>query len=415
MKTLMLLGGSQCQLSAAKAVKAMGHRLVLADYLPDPPALRLCDAHARVSTFDAPACIAAAREHQVDGVFTVGTDQPVYTAARVAEALGLPSPISADTALRATNKRAMKQAFALGGVPALPYAFLSPGQSADTLAALPPPLVLKPLDSQGQRGIFRVANAAEAVRRLPETLSYSREQAALVEPFYPSEEVTFSGYLHNGRLYPLTLTDRQLLSDPTHIGVCAAHRYPSKHARLMPQIEAIAAQVAGALHAAQGPLYIQLLIGDRGIVVNEAALRVGGAFEDAFIPLVSGFDLLGAVIRLALGEAVPPPETRPAAGAWQVSVQMLFCRPATVAGMTPLPEVLSLPGVLTAGYNYGVGDAVPQRTNATARFGHCVLVSDRGDMPALVQNLYRALRVWDAQGNPMLLPRTFDGAEECHA
>ena len=91
MATLMLLGGSNCQLNAARAVRAMGHRLVLADYLEHPPAASLCDAHLKVSTFDVEACIRAARDARVDGVMTVGSDQPVYTAARVAQALGLPS------------------------------------------------------------------------------------------------------------------------------------------------------------------------------------------------------------------------------------------------------------------------------------------------------------------------------------
>ena len=61
-----------------------GNTLVLADYLANPPAAPLCDRHVRVSTFDVRGCIRAAREAGIDGVFTVGTDQPVYTAACVA-------------------------------------------------------------------------------------------------------------------------------------------------------------------------------------------------------------------------------------------------------------------------------------------------------------------------------------------
>ncbi|HPF87439.1 MAG TPA: carboxylate--amine ligase [Candidatus Limiplasma sp.] len=412
MSKLMLLGGSQCQLTAAKKIKSMGHQVVLADYLAHPPAADVCDAHVRVSTFDAQACIAAARQHQVDGVFTVGSDQPVLTAARVAEALQLPSPISVDTARKATNKQAMKAAFVKYGVPNAPFVFLRREDGARPLQALGTPLVIKPLDSQGQRGVFKVQTAQEAAARLAETLSYSRQDTAVVESFYPSDEVTLSAFMLDGRMHPLTLTDRQLIDDPLHIGICAAHRYPSIHADRTEKIYRIGEQVALALGVAQGPLYVQLLIGDRGVIVNEASARVGGAFEDVFIPWVTGFDLLEAVIRLALGERITSeafqnPGHR-AAGC-QVSVQMPFCYPGTVASVTPLSAILALPGVLAAGYNYAAGSVIPVTENATARFGHCVLTTEDGDMEARIRRYYDTLRVPDINGRQMVIPRLWNG------
>ncbi|MDD3213363.1 MAG: carboxylate--amine ligase [Eubacteriales bacterium] len=411
MGTLMLLGGSQCQLNAARVAKSMGHRVVLADYLKHPPAADVCDEHLRVSTFDADACIRAAKQARVDGVFTTGTDQPVYTAARVAEALGLPTPISVETALKATNKRAMKAAFTRYGIPYAPFAFLKRGQSAAVLSGLETPLVIKPLDSQGQRGVFKVATAEEAVARLEETLSYSREDTALVESFYPSGEVTLSGYIHEGRVYPLTLTDRQLIADPVHIGVCAAHRYPSIFADREDEIYRIADRVALALGASEGPLYIQFLIGDNGVLVNEAACRVGGAFEDVFIPWLTGFDILRTVIRYAAGQPTDTSALGQPKRNGQVSVQMLFCRPGLVRSLTPLETLLSLPGALTAGYNYGIGSELAAMENATARFGYCVLATERGDMDELVRGLYRTLNVRDEAGRQLVLPRTYDGED----
>ena len=47
--------------------------------------------------------------------------------------------------------------------------------------------------------------------------------------------------------------------------------------------------------------------------------------------------------------------------------------------------------------------------NATMRFGHCVLATRQGDMPERVRALYRLLRVTGAQGEALLIPRTYDG------
>ncbi len=414
MGKLMLLGGSQCQWNAAKEAKAMGHTVILADYLEHPPAEALCDAHERVSTFDSAACIRAAKKHRVDGVFTAGSDQPVLTAALVAEALSLPSPISVETAYRATNKRAMKEAFQRLGIPNAPHAFLRRGSAAEAIRGLETPLVLKPLDSQGQRGVFKVRSAQEAAARLPETLSFSRADEALAESFYPSDEVTLSAFMLDGRLYPLTLTDRQRIDDPVHIGICAAHRFPSVHRHRAQEITGIAQAVARALGVTQGPLYIQFLIGGRGVIVNEASARIGGAFEDVFIPWLTGFTILNAVISLAMGEAVPPEALagRGRAGEGvQVSVQLPFCRPGAVASVTPVEAILALPGVLAAGYNIGAGGTIPALQNATARFGHCVLATETGDMDAKLRLYYETLRVLDAGGSNLIIPRTFDGKE----
>ncbi len=414
MKTLMLLGGSQCQLNAAVKAKAMGYRVLLIDYLAHPPAAEICDEHIRVSTFDIPACIEAARTHRIDGVCTTGTDQPVYTAACVAEALGLPSPVTVHTALRATNKRAMKDAFIRYNVPHVPFAFLRQGQTASALRKLQAPLVMKPLDSQGQRGVFKVNSAGEAIARLPDTLAFSREDTALVESYYPSKEITYSGYLAEGRLYPLTLTDRQLINDPLHIGICGAHRYPSIFTEYTEQVNQMAEQVATALGATEGPLYIQFLVGDEGIVVNEAACRVGGAFEDVFIPWLTGFDILEAVIQSAMGQPVDVTvlqKQNAVANNRQVSVQMPFCHPGTVTSITPLATLLAMPGVLAAGYNYHLGSVLPPLENATARFGHCVLVTENGDMDERVLAFYKTLEVLDENGRLMVIPRTYDGEE----
>ena len=411
MGTLMLLGGSTCQLHAAQTAKAMGHRLVLADYLDHPPVAALCDRHVQVSTFDVPGCLRAAEENQVDGVLTVGTDQPVYTAACVAQALGLPMPISVETALRATNKRAMKTAFERHHVPHVPYAYLSRAQSPESLRALGAPLVIKPLDSQGQRGVFKVDTAEEAVRRLEETLRFSREDRALVETFYASDEVTFSGYVREGRLYPLLLTDRQHMPDPVHIGVCAAHRYPSIHADKEAEMVRVCERVAEALEAREGPLYVQLLLGERGVLVNEAACRVGGAFEDVMIPYATGFPILRAVICQAMGEPVDDTALRnpkPRAEGLQMSEQMLFCRPGVITEVTPQPEMQTLPGLLSIGYNETVGERVAAMENATTRFGHCVLGTTQGDMVLKVRQFYNRMKVTDEQGRSMLLTRGYD-------
>ena len=81
MKRIMILGGGTCQLSAFHKAKALGLETVLADMLDSAPGTALADYYVPASTFDPEACQRGAMEYHVDGIMTLGTDQPVLTAA----------------------------------------------------------------------------------------------------------------------------------------------------------------------------------------------------------------------------------------------------------------------------------------------------------------------------------------------
>lgn len=405
---MMILGGSSCQKNALIAAKKLGHEVVLVDYFSAPLAAPLADRHLQISTFDAPACIEAARQNQIDAVFTLGTDQPVLTAATVADALGLPSCISPETALAVTNKKVMKARFAAHGIPAVNYRLIDEAGTLDALAGLSAPYVLKPLDSQGQRGIFRLGTAQEVLAHLPQTLRFSRQRQALVEEYYPADEITVSGWVEAGRLTLLSITDRLTHEDAKHIGICTAHRFPSVHLHYFEEIESLANRLCKAFGIENGPLYVQMLIGAQGIQVNELACRIGGAFEDVLIPHISGFSILRAVIAASLGKQADTTALKDfdmRRTNKQVSVQLLFCRQGEIHSVTPIERLRALPYVLDAGYNYRVGECIPALENATARFGHCV-IAGKGDIDKKVDEFYDIFRVTDADNSNLVIKPT---------
>lgn len=405
MLRLLILGGSNCQINAFRRAKTHGISTILFDYLPHPPAAALAETHVQVSTFDVEGCVREASSLRPDGVMTLGTDQPVYTAARVAEALGLPHLIGVDTALAVTNKAVMKGRMAENGIPAVPWRLLAKAEPED--AELTFPLVMKPLDSQGQKGVFRVRNREEFRALFDVSLSFSRCDRLLIEDYYDSHELTVSAWCENGVARVLTVTDRVTFDEARHIGICTSHRYPSVHAAGRErEIDALTQRLAEAFSIRGGPLYVQLLVGEKGLVVNELACRIGGAFEDVFIPLLTGFDILGAVMDAALGRKIfqrPAPEG-PLAGS--VRELMLFGRPGVIGKITPLEEILALPFVADAGYAAAAGDAVSPLQNAGERLGHAVLSArDESEMRRHLDTFYETFCLADASGADMLLRR----------
>ncbi len=240
-----VLGGGYAQLNMIRRLKDRGHTVIVSDYLPDAPGKAYAHYSSMVSTFDAEGIQRITSSYHADGILTLGTDQPVLTAAIVAGQLGLPSCVTVDQAMAVTHKRVMKLVLERDGIPVVPWACVPEGFEDEALKELEPPYVMKPLDSQGQRGIFKLDTIAEIRSHILQTLSFSRDSEVLVEQYYPHEELTVSGWVHGGRLTVLTITDRITRDTPPSIGVCFAHRFPTKHIAEEAEICALSRRVVG--------------------------------------------------------------------------------------------------------------------------------------------------------------------------
>ena len=293
MKRVLMVGAGSCQINGIKKLKAMGYHTIVADYSESSGGKLLADEAVLADAFDANAIERCVALNHVDAILTVGTDQPVLTVAFAAEKNGLFTFIPSSVALHVTNKKWMKQIFLKHSIPTAKFALLSKRDSVDEVIKFDGPYVVKPIDSQGQRGIFKLNDKNAVKASIDEVLKYSRSDEILVEQFYSNDEVTVSGWVHNGSVKVLTLTDRVTFSPDQNIGVCTSHEYPSKYSfQYGKRINEWTETICDVFQIKEGPIYFQFLIGAEGILVNEIACRLGGAYEDVTIPYATDVDLL---------------------------------------------------------------------------------------------------------------------------
>ncbi|WP_018525710.1 glycosyltransferase [Alkalispirochaeta alkalica] len=412
---LMVLGGGSSQLGILARARREGFSVVLADQAENPPGRGLADYFVRASTFDPRAVSRAARALRVSAIVAAGSDQPVYTAALASRELGLPCALSPGTALMVTNKFHMKERFRNAGIPTVPWAVLGEDPARwdqEGLARLAPPWVVKPLDSQGQRGIAIVHDRRELLEHRPRALAFSREKAILVEEYYPSREVTLSGWVPREGDPPeiWAITDRITFPpDPAGgqgLGVCLAHRYPSCFARdREKEIGVITGKITRAFGLGGVPLYFQFLLGDDGVRVNEIACRLGGAYEDISLPPVTGVDVLGRQLgwfQTALG--LPRQEEPVLPQGAFCAVPLIFARPGRVVRYRGEEELLKLPGVEACRFLLPAGTVIAPRSNSTQRIAFAVLRgSSRREVNLLVDRLFETLRAENARGENLLI------------
>ena len=404
----MVLGGGSAQLPLIHRLKSSGIPILLCDRDPDAPGRALADRFVPVSTFDVTGVVEAARKEGVTAVATMGTDQPVLAAAAAAEALGLPSFLTRQQALGVTDKQVMKRLLHEAGIPAPRFRIIDRDSTTEELAGLQPPLVVKPLDSQGQRGVLKVATPVEALERAEEVLIHSRQKEYLVEEYYAATEITVSGWCRQGKAVVFSITDRVTMEAGEHIGICLAHRFPSRHlGRHGGAILALTRRIVEAFGIQEGPLYFQILIGAKGLLVNEIACRLGGAYEDEFIPLITGVDTVDLLIRGALGEELPQglPSFTGLNRLPYLSVPLLFCRPGTIAAYKGCETIRDMGGVTGVKILQPPGTMIrPLDSSGQRALSFVVKGGTASEVNRTLDKIHKVLQVKDDQGEDLLIP-----------
>jgi biotin carboxylase len=334
-EALLVLGAGPAQVGLLRAARERGLHVIAVDRDPRAPGFRYADRRAILSSEDEPAAERLARSARIGGIVAPGTDWPVGIAARIADHLRLPHPLSPASAALAVSKLRQRERFDARGVP-------QPGWRAltreDPLDGLPIPAVVKAPDRQGQRGLSLVTRPNELPDAVERAFEASRAGVALVEELVEGPEVTVNAFSVGGRFVPLTVTDRET-ADPPAFGVALAHVWPSEHAPVE-----VARLAAEALGIENGPTYTQLRLGPDGPRVVELAARLGGGHDAELCRAALGVDLNALAIAAALGEPLEPP--RPQAQVGGAVTRFLVPPEGRLAATQGVKEAREVEGVV---------------------------------------------------------------------
>jgi phosphoribosylamine-glycine ligase len=401
-KRVLVLGGGLLQIPLMIKARAEGFKVCLADYLKDPPGKKYCDDFRQISTFSVDDNCRYALEKGINFVMTVGTDQPVLTAAAVSEKLNLPHPITAGQGKMVTHKLFMKEQMRIKGVPSPKYLIYTDFTEFD-LTSLNYPLVMKPADSQGQRGIFVLhgrEKPGEVKRLFEASKGHSRTGTVVIEEYYPGEEITVNTWVKAGRAFNLLITDRLHFDDTVALGICKQQRYPSRSARgREEEIDRVVQKLVDAFGIQDGPLYIQAIAGSRGIQIVEFGYRIGGGFESETIPRITGVDILDLYFKLVTGgENLFRPEIiEEKAGIG--SIFFMLARPGRIAAIK-VPDEFKEWGKLFVRPGAELGEI----ENATSRVGcFSIYCNDAEEYRHRLTGFDSGVALFDRDGNDLLI------------
>ena len=388
-KTVLFVGAGLHQSRAIRRAQELGLRVVAVDRSGAAPGLQVADVGEVVDFQDVEGVIAVARQHGVDGALTVSADRAVPVVAAVAEALGLPG-IGTDVAHAMTNKIDMRRRFAEEGVPQPQYAAARVMRDAAAAArTVGFPAVLKPADSGGQRGIFRLESFEDLEAHLHAALVESAGGEVVLERFHEGLELNGIVIVRDGEPAVVTLSDR-LRPPGVGFGVGWIHLYPATiYGDVLEEAARVAAHAARVLGLRNGIAFPQLLVTDHGVIVIEIAARIPGGQMADLVRHAVGVELVEVALRQALGEPVPDELALPRFQQ-PLAIRFLTAEPGPlpagrVVSIGSLDPVLAAPGVVQADTYLEVGETIrPVRLDADRR-GYIIATA-----PTSVQALERA-------------------------
>jgi biotin carboxylase len=380
-KTLLFVGGGRHQRRGILRAQELGHRVVAVDRRAEGPGMIAADIAEPIDFSDVDAVIEVARRHGVDGAMTVSADRAVPIVAAIADALGLPG-IGTDVAHAMTHKVVMRRLFAEHGVPQPRYAAvhgLHDGRIAAETVGFP--AVLKPANSGGQRGLYRLESSDDLDAHLHSALAESPTQEAILEEFTDGLELNGIAVVRDGEVTVLTLSDR-LRPEGPGFGVGWIHLYPTTlYGDALAEAERVAVHSVRALGLENGIAFPQLLAKASGeVVAVEVAARIPGGQMADVVREGTGIELLDIAILQALGESVPDALVTPSRSQ-PLAVRFLTAEPGplpagTVTRVSGLERVLAFPGVRQAEVYFTVGETIrPVRLDGDRR-GYVLAIGD---------------------------------------
>lgn len=395
MKTLLMLGGGFLQCFVIKKTKQLGYRVLVLDADPNAMGFKLADDYAVINIVDEEACLEYALKNKVDGVLTAATDFSVLTMSRIAQEMGLPG-INYAAAKRIKNKAAVRKCLFDAKADDTGYSFEinSLEEASRILPQVKFPVMMKPCDGSGSRGASRVDGAEDFGKACQFAMEGSITHRAVAEPFVEGKEYGVESFVDNGEIHILGVMQKDMTLPPYYAEL--GHAIPSGlPIEIEEKIKTCVQKALVALGVNHGSVNMDLLLNESGDVhIVDVGARMGGNLIGShIIPIGTGVDYMGNMIRAAVGDATdftPLHEPKP------VATKLLALTPGVVKTLPDFDRMAKQYEV-TIEHHLHEGDIIKEYHTNLDGCGYVVAISESVDeainKAALAKNAIDALIV----------------------
>ncbi len=345
----MVLAGGNDQIELIKGIRKRfpGVEIILIDMNPNVRAKEFADKMKVISTMDFDRVLEAAKEDNIDLILSACGDQPMRTMAFISEKLKLPCYISYQQSLNLTNKVLMKHLMVDGGIPTSKFRRFDINSDIN-IDGLEFPLVIKPADNNGSKGIIKVYTEDEFDNAISEAKKYTLNGDLIVEEFKSGEEYSVEAFIKNGEPHLVFASKNIKIKNRNTFTICRNEYVGELSANLKNKIMSIIARIGKVFEIDNVPLLIQMIVNGNDINVIEFSARTGGGSKLFFIRQMVGVDIIDNLLDVTFGKD-PDIITNPSKD--KAAILYVYARPGVFASIGNL-ETLMNDGLITEYYQY---------------------------------------------------------------
>ncbi|ELA7156564.1 ATP-grasp domain-containing protein [Vibrio parahaemolyticus] len=297
MKKFLVLGIGNAQVDLLRFLRNSGkfevHALSNTEF---GRGLQYADKFECINITDKDAVLDYASRNNIDIIYSIGSDVAMPTATFVSEKLGKPCFVSYETAKVCNNKNEFREKLK-NCYGAVPFQVLKNAEDINLSSNLRFPLIVKPVDSQGQRGVGTAHNINEVKTLFYTALTYSRSKKVIIEEKIQGEEISVNVYLHNGELV-FFLPSGRVSWEEFDGGIIHKHYIPSNlSAEAVTNVERLVKETLSSLSITDGPAYFQIKMSNDTPYLIEVTPRFDGCHMWQLILHSCNVNLLETAIR----------------------------------------------------------------------------------------------------------------------
>ncbi len=300
-KKLLIFGGGFLQLSLIERCRKLGVTTIVIDPFDGAPGKETADHFEVVGGQDFEGTFEVIEKYEIDGIITSATDKPLVMMARIAQEFKLPF-FSVKAAANCTDKFRMKEVFQANGIPCADGYLIESVKDIQSY-----PLIIKPIDNSGSRGVFFCSNENEAEELIKAAFQHTKSTHLLAESIIEGKEFSIESLHFEDRVELIQITEKMTTDFPTNVEI--GHVAPAD----LPEASKKAiAEVIQSIHKAFDfkfcAAHTELMIQDGKITVIETSPRLGGDFISSDLaPLSTGINMEDQLIAMALNTSLELP------------------------------------------------------------------------------------------------------------
>ena len=356
MKKLLMLGGGFLQNYVIKKAKELGYYVHVLDANPNAIGFNYADEHETINIVDEEACLDYARKHNINGVLTAATDYSIFSMSRIASELNLPG-INYESAKLIKNKAAVRKCLFEANADDTGYSYEihNIDEANEIKDKINYPVMVKPCDGSGSRGASRVDLSDDFVNACIFAMDGSITHRAVAEPFINGKEYGVESFVDNGSIHILAVMQKEMTQPPYYAEL--GHAIPSGLSEeLETKVKECVTKALIALNVNHGSVNMDLLITNDGNVhIIDIGARMGGNLIGShIIPIGTGIDYMGNMIKAAVGDATDfNPKFPPKA----IATKLLALTPGIIKELPDFNK-LSIEKNVIIEHHLNVGDTI---------------------------------------------------------